>query len=108
MKRQADDIFKAIADETRRDIIDLLMRSPEPLPLGDISSQFSMSRQAVTKHVNILDEAGLVESVWDGRVRKCIPTFGDLKLVADWVSVYQSFWTEKLGNLGKYLDNPEE
>ncbi|NND72210.1 MAG: winged helix-turn-helix transcriptional regulator, partial [Rhodothermales bacterium] len=66
-----DEIFRAIADPTRREIIHHVARSQGPLTINDLSGQFNMSRQAVTKHVNVLDEAGLIRSEWEGRQRLC-------------------------------------
>ena len=72
--------------------------------MTDLSAHFDMSRQAVTKHVYILKDAGLVRLSKSGREQNCSADLRKLKTIYEWVSVYQQFWTEKLDSLGGYLD----
>lgn len=95
------DVFQAIADPTRRQIIGLLAGSS--LNLNAIADNFDISRPAVSKHIRILTECGLVNIRQDGRERVCSADLSRLKAVADWTTQYQQFWTQKLDALENYL-----
>ncbi|WP_142687227.1 ArsR/SmtB family transcription factor [Chitinophaga polysaccharea] len=95
------DVFQAIADPTRRQIIGLLAGSS--LNLNAIADNFDISRPAVSKHIRILTECGLVTIRQDGRERVCSADLSRLKTVADWTIQYQQFWTQKLDALENYL-----
>ncbi len=96
------DIFKAIADPTRRQIISLLTQ--EAMPMNAIAERFpDISRPAVSKHVKVLTDIGLISVHKDGRERFCQASLEPLKEVSDWVSQYERFWNQKLDNLGEYL-----
>lgn len=102
MKKERN-VFRAIADPTRREIIGML--SEEVLTLNGIASHFKdISRPAVSKHVKILTEAGLIEIHKEGRERFCYIQTEPLKEVSEWISQYEKFWNEKLDNLGHYLE----
>ena len=98
------DPFSAVAEPTRRTIIDLLADEREGLTLTDLSAHFDVSRQAVTKHVYILRDAGLVNVAKKGREQVCSADLQKLKTIYEWVSLYKQFWTEKLDALGSYLE----
>lgn len=98
-------IFKAIADPTRRQIFHALVVSAVAMPINQISSQFSISRQGVTKHIKTLEEAGLVQINNRGRERYCFANAKPLEEVNKWVSFYEKFWDNSLKNLGGYLDD---
>ena len=72
-KERINSIFKAIADPTRREIFHLLMLASTALSLSQIAEQFDMSRQGITKHVKLLEEAGLIKTIERGRERFCEP-----------------------------------
>ncbi|NET33952.1 MAG: helix-turn-helix transcriptional regulator [Cyanothece sp. SIO1E1] len=96
------DIFKAIADPTRRQIISLLTQ--EAMPMNAIAERFpDISRPAVSKHVKVLTDIGLIAVYKDGRERFCHASLEPLKEVSDWVAQYERFWNQKLDNLGDYL-----
>ena len=85
------------------------MLSEEVLTVNGIASQFKdISRPAVSKHVKILTEAGLVEIHQEGRERFCYIQAEPLKEVSDWISQYEHFWNAKMDNLGAYLKNKYE
>jgi DNA-binding transcriptional ArsR family regulator len=96
------DVFQAIADPTRREIIGML--ASQSLNLNNVADQFDISRPAISKHIKILTECGLVTITQQGRERYCHADFGKLKQVADWTAKYQQFWTEKLDVLGAFLE----
>ncbi len=96
------DVFQAIADPTRRDIIGLIAK--KPLNLNSIAENFEMSRPAISQHIKILVECGLVEVAQQGRERYCLARLEPLTEVSDWVEQYRKFWNRKLDALGEFLD----
>ncbi|HVE61543.1 MAG TPA: metalloregulator ArsR/SmtB family transcription factor [Chitinophagaceae bacterium] len=97
------DVFQAIADPTRREIINLL--SQQRLNLNAVSENFPISRPAISKHIKILTECGLLIIRQEGRERYCEPQLHKLKEVAQWTEQYNKFWAMKLGALKKFLEN---
>ena len=103
MSPKINKIFKAIADPTRREIFHILVLASTALSITQISDHFSMSRQAVTKHIKYLEGAGLVEIRENGRERYCQANALPLKEINDWVSFYEKFWDDKLSRLVSHL-----
>ena len=95
------DVFQAIADPTRRQIISMI--STQSLNLNAVADQFNMSRPAISKHIKILTECGLVTIKQQGRERYCEAKLSKLNEVSDWVEQYRKFWEAKLDSLEKYL-----
>lgn len=95
------DVFQAIADPTRREIIGLLAKNS--LNVNTIAENFEMSRQAISLHLKILDECGLIAITQNGRERICKADFEKLNEVATWVEQYKQFWESKLDALENYL-----
>lgn len=95
------DVFQAIADPTRREIIDLL--SHQQMNLNTVADQFSISRPAVSKHIKILIECGLVTIQQRGRERYCEAKLEALADVESWVNNYRSAWEKKLDRLDAHL-----
>ncbi len=96
------DVFQAIADPTRRQIIDMVAR--ESLNLNTIAGNFNMSRQAISLHVKILEECGLVSIRQQGRERYCEAQLDQLTEIAEWVEQYRRHWERKLDSLERYLE----
>lgn len=96
------DAFQAVADPVRRQII--AMVAQKPLNLNSIAENFDVSRQAVSLHVKILAECGLIVIKKDGRNRYCEAKLDKLRDVADWVEQYKQFWEQQFASLDKYLD----
>lgn len=95
------DVFQAIADPTRRAIISLL--ASQTLTLNSIAENFTVSRPAISKHIKILHECGLIRVKQQGRERYCEVDLTKLQQVSDWINQYQRFWTEKLDALDAML-----
>ncbi|MEJ5995813.1 metalloregulator ArsR/SmtB family transcription factor [Pedobacter sp. Du54] len=95
------DVFQAIADPTRREIINLIAFNA--LNLNAIADNFEMSRSAVSQHIKILTECGLVAIEKDGRERICHVKFQKLSEVSNWIEKYRVFWTNKLDALEVHL-----
>jgi len=99
------DVFQAIADPTRREIINLV--SQQTLNLNAVSEKFPISRPAISKHIKILTECGLLILRQEGRERFCEAQLHRLKEVAQWTEQYSKFWTMKLGAFKSFLEkNP--
>ena len=96
------DVFQAIADPVRRDIIDML--ASDKLTVNAIAEKFEISRPAVSKHIKILNECGLVKTVSNGRERHCIIIPKELSKVSDWVEQHRQLWEGKLDSFEEYLN----
>lgn len=101
----SQEIFHAIADPTRREIIDLL--AGKSMPINDVASKFDISRPAVSKHIKILNECGLVVIKKEGRKRYCRADTRKLQEVIEWAERYRKFWDERLDALEELLDKDD-
>ncbi len=95
------DVFQAIADPTRRKILNVLAH--ESLNLNSVAEKFHSSRPAISKHIKILTECGLITIKQQGRERYCEARLQKLNEVSDWVNQYKIFWTKKLDALDNFL-----
>src|SRR6201996_315371 len=95
------DVFQAIADPTRREIIHLIAN--QPLNLNAIAENFDMSRPAISQHMKILIECGLIDVTQKGRERYCEARLDKLDEVARWVEQYRMVWQQKHDRLDKVL-----
>lgn len=101
------DVFKALADSTRRSIMHMLL-TDQPLTINEISGRFDMSRQATTRHIYYLQEAGLLRLETQGRNTLCYPEYKPMKEVSEYLSYFDKFWNVSLNNLESYLDNKKK
>ncbi|RYU91320.1 ArsR family transcriptional regulator [Mucilaginibacter terrigena] len=99
------DVFQAIADPTRRQIINLL--AARQMNLNAIADSFEISRPAISKHIKILTQCGLITIKQQGRERYCRAELKKLEQVAKWTGQYRAFWTGKLNALEDFLDNEQ-
>ena len=97
------DVYLAIADPTRRALLSRLADEGAK-NVTELLKPFSISQPAVSKHLRVLREAGLVRSRKEGRLRLYEVEAGNLRQVFDWVSHFEEYWDEKLDALGGYLD----
>ncbi|MBT8183298.1 MAG: metalloregulator ArsR/SmtB family transcription factor [Eudoraea sp.] len=104
MQDKITPVLKAIADPTRRQIFHALVVAAVALPITQISAQFEISRQGVTKHIKTLEEAGLVQIRNKGRERYCYANAAPLKEVNKWLKFYEEFWDDAINNLASFLD----
>lgn len=95
------DVFQAIADPTRREIINLLATGS--LTLNGVADKFLISRPAISRHIKILTECGLVIIKPEGRERYCEVEAKPLQEVTLWAQQYERFWTKKFDDLEKFL-----
>ena len=98
------DVFQAIADPTRREIINLI--AYQPLNLNAIADNFEtkMSRPAVSQHIKILTECGLVTIKKQGRERYCEASLQQLGEVSNWIEKYRQLWEERHNRLDTLLE----
>lgn len=96
------DVFQAIADPTRRQIISMI--AGRAMNLNAIARHFDISRPAVSQHIKILTECGLITVTQQGRERYCQAELEKLRDVSEWVEQYRVFWSGKLEALEKHLD----
>ena len=95
------DVFQAIADPTRRAIINMIAN--QSLSLNAVAENFDVSRPAISKHIKILTECGLVVIKQQGRERFCEARLTKLNEVSDWIEQHRKFWNTKLDALDNYL-----
>ncbi|MGL2965947.1 ArsR/SmtB family transcription factor [Flavobacterium sp. XGLA_31] len=96
------DVFQAIADPTRRAILSLL--AAQTLTLNAVAENFNISRPAISKHIKILSECGLIAIKDKGRERYCEARLEKLNEVSVWIEQYKQFWETKFDALETYLD----
>ena len=104
---QLRDVFDAIADPTRRRLIRLLAEAEE-IPLHELTAQFQMGRTAVSKHLTILKEAGLVFDRKVGRETRFRLNASPLREIQDWLAFYSKFWSTNMLRLNQLLEEEEE
>ncbi len=95
------DVFQAIADPIRRDIIGLL--ADETQTVNHVADKFDISRPAVSKHLKILSECGIIVIHKKGRERFCEIQPKQLQTVSEWVEQYRKLWEDKLDSFEQYL-----
>jgi DNA-binding transcriptional ArsR family regulator len=96
------DVYSALADPTRRQLLRMLADADE-LPLHEMTARFRVGRTAVSKHLAILREAGLVTDRKAGRETRYHLNAAPLREVEEWVSFYERFWTERIDHLKALL-----
>lgn len=96
------DVFQAIADPNRRAILALLAQ--QRLTLNGVAENFRISRPAVSRHIKILKECGLVVVIPQGRERYVEARFDKLGEVADWIEQYRQVWEARFGRLDDVLE----
>ena len=96
------DVFQAIADPTRREIISLI--SKQPMNLNAIAEHFDITRPAISNHIKILNECGIISIDQVGRERYCKVQPANLKEVSDWIGQFNELWEQRLESFEKYVN----
>ncbi|MFQ5751155.1 MAG: ArsR/SmtB family transcription factor [bacterium] len=91
----------ALADSTRRDI--LLRLCESDCTVSELAAPFNISLPAVSKHVRILEKAGLLERKREGRIQRCRLKARPMKDASEWIDKYRVFWEKQFDSLEKYL-----
>src|SRR5690242_17613340 len=102
--RALDHTFAALADPTRRDILTRLSAGDHTI--SDLASRFTMSLPAVSKHVRVLQRAGLATVEKEGRVRRATLRAAPMRDALAWIAHYRKFWETELDMLAAYLEQP--
>ncbi len=96
-----DQVFMALADATRREIVHMLSNGEKTISM--LTEPFAMSMAAVSKHVKVLEKAGVVKRRIEGRTHYLSLVPEQLTGALDWISVYRYFWQQKMDNLDKLI-----
>ena len=94
-------VFSALADATRRAILARL--SEGEAPVKELAAPFDLSGPAITKHLHVLERAGLISRGREGQMRPCRLEPHALAPAADWIDQYRAMWEERLDRLDSYL-----
>lgn len=105
METQTQRVFRAVADPTRRAIIELL--AGDEMTAGAVARHFDMSRPAVVKHLKVLRQGGIVVVRRQGRERINRLDAAKLKTLADWVNRYERFWDQRLARLKSEVERKQ-
>lgn len=97
-----DRTFGALADTTRRAILGRLAQGDATV--GELAQPFRMSRPAISKHLRVLERAGLIRRAHHGRMSPCVLDAAALREAARWVDDYRAFWTGQLASLARYIE----
>ncbi|MFN2460465.1 MAG: ArsR/SmtB family transcription factor [Candidatus Velthaea sp.] len=106
MNQRLDAVFSALADPTRRRIVEKLAR--RPLTVGGIADGFPMSQPAISKHVKILEDAGLIARDVVGRTHRCTLVPKTMHVAADWLDRQERYWNAALDRLTDFLQETKE
>ncbi|MBD3852491.1 MAG: winged helix-turn-helix transcriptional regulator [Acidobacteria bacterium] len=101
-----DQTFAALADPTRRAILSRLAKGESTV--GDLARPFEISRPAISKHLRVLERAGLVRRSRDGRLSRCGLDATPMREAAEWVEDYRKFWESQLDALARFLEHKKE
>jgi DNA-binding transcriptional ArsR family regulator len=100
-----DVVFSALADPTRRAIVSRL--SEGEASVSELAEPFAVSLPAVTKHLAVLERAGLLEHHKEGRVRRCRLVAAPMQAAEDWLGTYRVFWDRRLDSLAYHFKKKE-
>jgi DNA-binding transcriptional ArsR family regulator len=107
---RVDRVFHALADPTRRDLVERLSRGPATV--SELAEPFAMTLPAVFQHIQVLEASGLVDSEKVGRVRTCRIQPAALRSAERWINHRRMTWESSFDRLGEYLaahpEDPEE
>ncbi|MBD3161030.1 MAG: metalloregulator ArsR/SmtB family transcription factor [Candidatus Latescibacteria bacterium] len=98
-----DAVFSALTDPTRREMVRMLAAQPE-ISAGELARPFAMSLPAVSKHLKVLERAGLLRRRKTGRTHRCRLDPGPLASAAEWIEHYRRFWEGQLDSLTEFIE----
>lgn len=102
---QLDLVFAALANQTRRALLARLGEAPAKIT--DLATPYVMSLPGVSKHLRVLEKAGLVQRDIEGRVHRCSLDTAPLRKAERWLEHYRTFWNETLEALAKHVESSE-
>lgn len=101
-----DRTFAALAHPIRRAILTRLARDGSA-SVSDLAEPFDVSLMAISKHLKVMDEAGLIRREKDGRIHRCTFEPEAMDVARDWIEEHRAFWTQQLDSLAAYLEAPD-
>lgn len=101
-----DAVFQALSNPTRRQLIEQLSAGSKSV--GELAEPHDMSLAAISKHLRVLEDAGLLEVEEDGRVRRCHLNAAPLGGVFSWLTRYRVFWEDRFDALAIHLEEEDE
>ncbi|HTD07137.1 metalloregulator ArsR/SmtB family transcription factor [Undibacterium sp.] len=101
-----DQVFTALADQTRRQLVRML--AEQDRSVSELAEPFDMSLAAVSKHIKVLEAAGIVARRVDGRVHTLALRPEALTGALDWISIYRNFWQRRLDSLDALFTTVED
>ena len=99
-----DKTFAALAHPTRRAILARLSKG-EVASVSDLAEPFAVSLMAISKHLRVMEEAGLIRREKDGRVQRCSYDPEGIGMASAWIDMHRRFWTHQLDSLALYLED---
>lgn len=100
--KQLDTLFSALSDATRRNMLSRL--ATKQMSVAELSEPFAMSKPAITKHLKVLEQAGLIQRHIDGRIHRCELQAAPLNAASQWLQFYEKFWNNKFDQLDAFLE----
>jgi DNA-binding transcriptional ArsR family regulator len=104
VKHELDATFAALADPTRRAIVERLVDGDATV--GELAEPFDISLPAVSTHLTVLEDAGLIERSREGRLRHCRLVEEPMRDALRWIATYGRFWEGQLDSLARFLAKP--
>lgn len=101
-----DAIFQSLAHPIRRALLEDLADGPQPI--GALAEPFDVSLAAISKHVSVLEDAGLVDIEADGRIRRCHLNAAPLGAAFGWLTRYRVFWEDRFDALAIHLESEDD
>jgi DNA-binding transcriptional ArsR family regulator len=99
-----DTVFSALSHPTRRAVLTRLARGDASV--GELAAPFAISPPAMSKHLRVLEEAGLVKRHLDGRLHRLQLIAAPMRSAAGWIAEYAGFWSQQFDSLARFLDEP--
>jgi DNA-binding transcriptional ArsR family regulator len=103
--QQLNRVFFALSDSTRRSILAQLAQGS--MTIGDLAAPFAISKPAISKHMKILENAGLIDRTITGRQHQCTLTTAGLKTAEDWLNFHRKFWESRFDALSDLLQKEQ-
>ena len=101
-----DHVFHALANRTRRALLNSLASGPARVT--ELASPHGMSVNAISKHLFVLEQAGLISRRRDGHVQSCVLAAEPMATADEWLRTYRHFWSRKLDQLAEFAEKPED
>jgi DNA-binding transcriptional ArsR family regulator len=105
-EQKLNGIFHALADGTRRSLLEKIKAGP--VRVTTLAEDYPVSLNAISKHLKVLEKAGLIKRNIEGRVHLCKANPEELRTAEDWINEYTNFWNNKLDNLEAYVSKKKE